>query len=48
MYQGKVTLSDGTVLEKVGSFDECLKWAMAIKTDIDYNIGIDIREVQNG
>ena len=48
MYQCKVTLSDGTVLEKLGPFQECLNWAMAIKTDIDYNVGIDIREVQNG
>ena len=48
MYQCKVTLSDGTVLEKTGTFRECVDWSVTIKLNVDYNIGIDIREVQNG
>ena len=46
MYECKVTLSDGTILEKVAPFLECINWAIGIKQDIDYNIGIDIREVK--
>ena len=48
MYRGEITLSDGTVLTKVGTLNECLSWAESIRSDIDYNVIIDIKEVKYG
>ena len=46
MYECKITLSDGTVLEKTAPFRECVEWAIGIRQNVDYNVGIDIGEVK--